>query len=67
MSFSPETKSQIAEWHKSASLRQKKVKMSKRKVKILLVVFFDEKTEIHKQFVPPEQITNSAYYVDVPK
>ncbi|XP_014487170.1 PREDICTED: putative uncharacterized protein FLJ37770 isoform X2 [Dinoponera quadriceps] len=41
--YDPETKRQSAEWHTSASLRRKKVHMSKSRVRSMLIVFFDKK------------------------
>jgi hypothetical protein len=42
------------------SLRQKKA----RKVKSMLIIFFDIKGIVHKEFVLADQTVNSAYYAD---
>ena len=39
--------------------------MTKSKVKTMLVVFSDAKGVVDKEFVPPGQTANIAYYVDV--
>ena len=51
--YDPETKRQSSEWHTSASPRPKKARMSKSKVKTMLIVFFDIKGIVHHEFVPP--------------
>lgn len=63
--YDPETKRQSAEWHTSASPKPKKAKMSKSKVKTMLIVFFDAKGVVHKEFLPQGQTVNAPYYVDV--
>jgi hypothetical protein len=37
----------------------------KSKVKSMLIIFFDIKGIVHKEFVPADQTVNSAYYCDV--
>jgi hypothetical protein len=64
--YDPETKRQSAEWHTSASPKPKKMKMSNSKVKTMLIVFFDVKGVVHKEFLPQGQTVNAPYYVDVP-
>lgn len=63
--YDPETKRQSAEWHTPASPKPKKARMSKSRVKTMLIVFFDAKGVVHKEFVPQGQTVNAAYYVDV--
>jgi hypothetical protein len=43
------------------SLRPKKVRQVKSKVKSMLVIFFDIKGIVHKEFVLADQAVNSAY------
>ena len=45
--YDPEIKRQSSEWHNPGSPRLKKARMSKSKVKCLLIVFFDCKGVIH--------------------
>lgn len=63
--YDPETKRQSSEWHTDQSPKPKKARMSKSKVKTMLIVFFDSKGVVHKEFVPQGQTVNAAYYVDV--
>jgi hypothetical protein len=44
------------------SPRAKKVRQVKTKVKSMLIVFFDIKGIVHKEFVLAGQTVNSAYY-----
>ena len=39
--------------------------MSKSKVKLMLIAFFDSKGVVDKEFVPPGQTVNAAFYVEV--
>jgi hypothetical protein len=39
--------------------------MSRSRVKIMITVFFDSRDIVHKEFVPPEQTVNRAFYRDV--
>ena len=41
--------------------------MSKSKMKSMLIVFFYSKGVVHKEFVPPGQTVNTAFYVEVLK
>lgn len=63
--YDPETKRQSSEWLTPTSPRPKKARMSKSKVKTMLIVFFDAKGLVHKEFVPQGQTVNSTYYVQV--
>jgi len=61
----PETKQQSAEWHTKSSPRPKKARMSKSWVKTMIIVFFDSRGIVHKEFVPSGQTVNHAFYKDV--
>ena len=50
--------------HKS-SPHPKKERMSRSRVKIMIMIFFDSRGILHKEFVPPGQIVNHAFYKDV--
>ena len=41
--------------------------MSKSKMKSMLIVFLDSKGVVHKEFIPPGQTVNAAFYVKVLK
>jgi len=61
----PTTKRQSSEWHTSNLPRTKKARMSKSRVKSMLIIFFDSKGIIHKEFVPPGQTVNPTFYLQV--
>lgn len=63
--YDPETKRQSAEWLPKNSPRPKKARMSKSKIKSMLITFFDCQGIIHKEFVPPGQTVNGQFYCQV--
>jgi hypothetical protein len=63
--YDPETKQQSSQWKRSNSLRLKKVRQVKNKVKRMLIIFFDIKGIVHKEFVQAGQTASSAYYCDL--
>ncbi|KAL4085370.1 hypothetical protein QTP88_027229 [Uroleucon formosanum] len=63
--YDPETMRQSQEWHTSASPRQKKGRMSKSKIKSMLICFFDSQGIVHKEFVPQGQTMNQKFYKEV--
>ena len=63
--YDPETKRQSAEWHMKSSSRPKKARMSRSRVKTMIIVFFDSRDIVHKEFVPPGQTVNHAFYKDI--
>ena len=63
--YDPETKRQSSEWHTKSSPRPKKARMSRSKVKTMIIVFFDSRGIVHKEFLPPGQTVNHAFYKDV--
>ncbi|GFX68542.1 histone-lysine N-methyltransferase SETMAR [Trichonephila clavipes] len=65
--YDPETKRQSNEWHTPQSSRQKKARMSKSRMKAMLIVFFDKNGVVHSEFVPEGQTVNGAFYVEVLK
>ncbi|GFV53550.1 putative DD34D transposase [Trichonephila clavipes] len=65
--YDSETKRQSNEWHTPQSPRQKKARMSKSRMKAMLIVFFDKKGVVHSEFVPERQTVNGAFYVEVLK
>jgi hypothetical protein len=60
--YDPETKKQSSQWKSPNSLRPKKARQEKSKVKSMLVIFFDIKGTVHKEFIPAGQTVNSTYY-----
>lgn len=65
--YDPETKRQSSEWHTTKSPRPKKARMSKSKVKVMLIVFFDVRGVVHSEFVPEGQTVNADFYLEVLK
>jgi len=63
--YDPETKRQSEEWHTKSSPRPKKARMRRSRVKTMIIVFFDSRVIVHKEFVPPGQTVNHAFYKDV--
>ncbi|XP_018403545.1 PREDICTED: uncharacterized protein LOC108780364 [Cyphomyrmex costatus] len=63
--YDPETKRQSAEWHTTASPHPKKARMSKSKVKTMLIVFFDIRGLVHHEFVPHGKTVDAKFYVEV--
>ncbi|VVC30621.1 Transposase, type 1,Winged helix-turn-helix DNA-binding domain [Cinara cedri] len=51
--YNPETKRQSQQWLSPGTARPKKARMSKSKVKTMMICFFDSKGIVHKEFVPP--------------
>ncbi|GFY03017.1 mariner Mos1 transposase [Trichonephila clavipes] len=65
--YDPETKLQSNEWHTPQSPRQKKARMSKSRMKGMLIVFFDKSGVVLSVFVPEGQTVNDTFYVEVLK
>jgi hypothetical protein len=63
--YDPETKQQSSQWKSPNSPRPKKARQVKRKVRSMLIIFFDIKGIVHKEFFLAGQTLNSAYYCDV--
>jgi hypothetical protein len=61
----PETKRQSQECHTAASPCPETPKISKSKIKSLLISFFNCQRIIHKEFVPEGQTFNQFYYHEV--
>jgi len=62
--YDPETKTQSSQWKILASPRPKKARQVRSNTKIC---FFDQKGIVHKEFVPPGQTVNAAFYIKVLK
>ncbi|GFS85423.1 histone-lysine n-methyltransferase setmar-like protein [Trichonephila clavipes] len=65
--YDPETKCHSNKWHTLHSPQQKKTRMSKSRMKAILIVFFDKKAVVHLDFVPEGQTVNCAFYMEVLK
>jgi len=60
--YNLETKRQSEECHTKSSPHPKKAHMSRTRVKTMIIVFFDSRGIVHKEFVPPGQTVNHAFY-----
>jgi len=65
LEYDPKPKHQSREWHTANSPRPKKARMSKSKIKSMLIYFFDSQGIIHKEFMPPGQTVNQTFYREV--
>lgn len=63
--YDPSTKRQTSEWVGKNSPRSSKVRSVKSKTKTMLIVFFDARGIIHREFVPPNQTVNAVFYKGV--
>jgi hypothetical protein len=63
--YDPETKQQFFQWESPNSPRPKMVRHANNKMKRKLIIFFDIKRIVHKEFVLVGQTVNSTYYCDV--
>jgi len=63
--YDPKTKRPSSVWHMSNSPCLKKARMSKLKIKSMLICFFDSQGVVHKEFVPQGQAVNKLYYREV--
>ena len=63
--YDVETKLQSPQWMGKGSPRPKKARMSRSKIKVFLVVFFDWKGIVHHEFVPSGQMVNKQFYQEV--
>ncbi|CAK9801097.1 Mariner Mos1 transposase [Anthophora plagiata] len=65
--YNPETKRQSAEWRSPDEGNPKKSCLEKSKIKTMLIVFYDSKGIIHKEFVPSGTTVTAEYYLAVLK
>jgi len=63
--YDVETKMQSPQWMGKESSRPTKARMSRSKIKVLLVVLFDWKSIFHHEFVPRGQMVNKQLYQEV--
>ncbi|UYV76602.1 hypothetical protein LAZ67_14001427 [Cordylochernes scorpioides] len=65
--YDPESKRQSCAWNTKSFLPSKKARMSKSRIKTMIIVFFDIRGIVHCEFVPQGQTVKSAFYLDVLK
>ncbi|GFW74558.1 mariner Mos1 transposase [Trichonephila clavipes] len=63
--YDPESKRQSCEWHTKSYPRPKKARISKSRIKTMIIVFFDIRGIVHCEFVLQGQTVNSAFYLEV--
>ncbi|UYV81463.1 hypothetical protein LAZ67_20001259 [Cordylochernes scorpioides] len=63
--YDPESKRQSCAWHTKSSPRPKKARMSKSRIKTMIIVFFDIRGIVHCEFLTQGQTVNSAFYLEV--
>lgn len=63
--YDPETKQQSSQWKSPRSPRPKKARQVRSATKTMLIVFFDIKGIVHREFVPARVTVNSDFYCDV--
>jgi len=63
--YEVETKMQSSQWMGKGSPRPKKARMSRSKIKVMLVVLFDGKGFVHHEFEPRGQMVNKQLYQEV--
>ena len=56
LEYDPETKRQIREWHTANSLRPKKARMRKSKIKSMLICFFDSQGIVHRNLCHQDKL-----------
>ena len=63
--YDQETKRQSLQWKSPTSPRPKKARMSKSKIKVMLIAFFDVRGIVHTEFMPQGHTINQHIYRDV--
>lgn len=63
--YDPETKQQSSQWKTPSSPRPKKARQVRSNIKSMLIIFFDIRGIVHKEFVPPGQTVNGKFYCEV--
>jgi hypothetical protein len=63
--YDPETKRQISEWIGEISPRPKKLKFQRSRSKTMLIIFFDSRGVVQKDFLPEGKTVSAEFYKGV--
>ena len=63
--YDPETKQQSSQWKSPKSPRPRKARQVRSATKTMIIIFFDERGIVHREFVPPGRTVNSDFYCNV--
>ena len=63
--YDPETKQQSSQWKIPSSPQPKKACQVRSNIKSMLIIFFDIRGIMQKEFVPPGQTVNGNFYCEV--
>jgi len=63
--YEPETKQASSQWKTPTSPRLKKARQVRSNAKTMLIVFFEVRGIVHREFIPPGQTVNQEYYLEV--
>ena len=63
--YDVETARQFSKWRTENEPKPKKLRQSRLKIKVMLIVFFDYRGVVHHEFVPECQTVNQEYYLPV--
>ena len=58
----PETKQQSSQWKSHFSPRPQKARQSRSSLKSMLIIFFDIRGIVHREFLPEGQTVNKEFY-----
>jgi histone-lysine N-methyltransferase SETMAR len=60
--YDPETEPRSSEWVGETSPRPKKLKFQRFRIKTMLIIFFDSRGVVHKEFTPERKTVNTEFY-----
>jgi hypothetical protein len=63
--YDPETKWQLSQWKSPSSPRLKKARMSHSSTKTMLIMFFNIRGIVYREFIPQGQTANREFYSQV--